>query len=212
MIDLSTLELVQNQCFITSIYEVSLGTGDQIADLNRGLMRAIDAIHEAGEKGRDYAGAGWQTPHDLHERPAFSDFFGVIGGILGEIARGETIPDDQAPVVHSAWSNVQHRGEFVRTHMHPWSAFSGVYYVSAEAAAGDLYFEDPRPGRKALTLPTHAEQNPALMSFTPRPGLLIVFPSFLEHYTDPSQSDVRRICISFNASLGKAHSIPNIGA
>lgn len=207
MIDLSAVELTSNQCFITSIYDLDLSS----AGLHDELLQHVLAVRSAGEKGIDYEGAGWQTPHDLHRRPAFAPFFEVVHRILAEIAKAEGIPAGHEPVVHSAWSNVQGRGEFVRTHMHPWSAFSGVFYASVDDEAGDLYFEDPRPAHKSLLFPSIGRENRALVRFHPRPGLMVVFPSWLEHYTDPSRSDALRVCLSFNATLGSAKAVPDLG-
>jgi hypothetical protein len=62
---------------------------------------------------------------------------------------------------------------------------------------------DPRPGASAVYWPTKAVTERGAINIQPRPGLLVLFPSWLEHYTDPNQSDDERVCISFNTHFAK---------
>lgn len=200
-IDLSAIELTRNECFVTGIYELQLATGDALAALNASIVDEVLRVRERREHGLDYAGAGWQTPHDLHTRPAFAPLFDAITSVLVELSTHERVPSSRTPRVREAWSNVEGRGDFVRVHMHPWSSWSGVYYAQVDDHTGDLFFEDPRPAHKALAWPHADGENRCLVQFRPRPGMLVVFPSWLEHYTDPSRSSRERICVAFNASL-----------
>ena len=155
MLDLNEVEITQNQCFVSHVYEIQLATGEALTTLNAHLLREILAIRAAGEQGIEYPGAGWQTPHDLIQRPAFAPLFDAIGEVIRECARADGIPEDVCPVITGAWSNVEAPGDFVRVHMHPWSVFSGVYYVQSDAdRSGDLFLVDPRPGAGALYWPT----------------------------------------------------------
>lgn len=201
-IDLDSVELTRNECFVTRIYEIQLATGGALDALNASIVSSVFALRAQGEQGLDYAGAGWQTPHDLHTRGDFAPLFDAIGAVLKELSKAEDIPDEYAPVVHRAWSNVERKGDFVRNHVHPWSVWSGVYYAQVDERSGDLFFEDPRPAHKALAWPHAKGENRGLVQFRPRPGMLVVFPSWLEHYTDPSRSENERVCVAFNASLG----------
>jgi uncharacterized protein (TIGR02466 family) len=203
MVDLKEIELTQNQCFITHVYEVQLATGSELERLNAHLLKEIHAIRAGGEHGIEYPGAGWQTPHDLTQREAFDEVFDAIGEVVRECAGADDIPEAIAPTVTGAWSNIESPGDFVRVHMHPWSVFSGVYYVKSEDNSGDLFLMDPRPGASAVYWPTKAVTERGAINIQPRPGLLVLFPSWLEHYTDPNQSDDERVCISFNTHFAK---------
>lgn len=200
-IDLGGVELTRNECFVTRIYEVQLATGAALESLNASLLAAVGDLRERGERGLDYQGAGWQTPHDLHKRTAFAPLFEAVRAVLSELTNAEDVPASRRPVIDGAWSNVEGPGDFVRVHMHPWSAWSGVYYVQVDDRTGDLFFEDPRPAHKALAWPHARGENRTLVQFRPRPGMMVVFPSWLEHYTDPNRSNRERVCIAYNASL-----------
>ena len=92
MVDLSEVEITQNECFVTHVYEIQLASGDALEELNAHLLREIRAIRAGGEEGIDYPGAGWQTPHDLIQRPAFAELFEAIGEVIRECARADGIP------------------------------------------------------------------------------------------------------------------------
>ena len=204
MVDLNEVEITQNQCFVTHVYEIQLATGEALEELNAHLLREILAIRDGGEQGIDYPGAGWQTPHDLVQRPSFGELFEAIAEVLKECSGADGIPEDVAPVVTGAWSNVESPGDFVRVHMHPWSVLSGVYYVQCdEERSGDLFLMDPRPGAGALYWPTSEVAERGAINIQPRPGLLVLFPSWLEHYTDPNHSEHERVCVSFNTQFGR---------
>lgn len=204
MVDLSGVEITQNQCFVTSVYEIQLATGEDLEALNTPLLSAVHEIRDTGEKGIDYPGAGWQTPHDLPQRPAFHTLFEAIGTVMNECATAEGIPDEVSPVITGAWSNIESPGDYVRVHMHPWSVFSGVYYLKCDEDAGDIFLVDPRPGASALYWPTQEVTERGAINFEPKPGMLLLFPSWLEHYTDPNRSAEERICISFNTHFGNS--------
>jgi uncharacterized protein (TIGR02466 family) len=79
---------------------------------------------------------------------------------------------------------------------------SGVYYLTAPQDCGDIVFRDPRPG--ALGAPFRLFKDDCdHASFTPFAGLMILFPSYLEHFVLPSRSDEDRISISFDLTLGR---------
>lgn len=201
-LDLEGIDITRNECFVTRVYDVQLATGAALDALNASLLAAVNDLRARGERGLDYDGAGWQTPHDLHTRPEFAVLFEAITAVLVELSGAEDVPPSRRPVIESAWSNVEGKGDFVRVHMHPWSAWSGVYYAQVDERTGDIFFEDPRPAQKALSWPHARGENRGLVQFRPRPGMLVVFPSWLEHYTDPSRSERERVCVAFNASLG----------
>ena len=81
----------------------------------------------------------------------------------------------------------RHDGHAV--HDHPNAAVAGVYYVSAPPGSGPICFYDPRD------LPWLARDCERL---TPKPGLLVLFPSWLRHSVGPSFTDEPRISVAFN--------------
>ena len=48
------------------------------------------------------------------------------------------------------WANINPTYSYNKTHTHPNSMWSGVYYIKVPKNSGKLFLEDPRPG------PNHA--------------------------------------------------------
>ena len=98
---------------------------------------------------------------------------------------------------------INKKGSFNQRHHHGNSALSAAYYVNANEDSGDIVFYDPR---QAFTF-SHPENsqinnlNAQVKSITPKKGMLVLFPSYLEHSVNPSKSKEDRVVISFNISL-----------
>jgi uncharacterized protein (TIGR02466 family) len=99
-----------------------------------------------------------------------------------------------------AWANVNGQGDFNRPHTHAGSTWSGTYYVdtgdSGDAEGGTpLHFFDPCQGRANTFLQPVV---PGRYSVRPKPGMMILFPSYIPHMVFPHQGARQRISIAFN--------------
>ena len=107
--------------------------------------------------------------------------------------------------ISNMWAIINTKGSLNQKHHHSNSDLSAAYYVSAEENCGDIIFYDPRPA-KVYKHPIAKEANilnATINSISPEQGMLILFPSYLEHSVNPNLSDHKRIVISFNLSLDK---------
>ena len=111
----------------------------------------------------------------------------------------------QEVTLSNMWAIINKKGAMNQKHHHSNSDLSAAYYVTAKEGCGDIIFYDPRPGivykHPLSTKPNllNADNN----GVRPEPGMLILFPSYLEHSVNPNMSDHERIVISFNISLEK---------
>ena len=111
--------------------------------------------------------------------------------------------DSQIVKITSMWSIINKKESFNERHHHGNSDLSAAYYVNADHNSGDIVFYDPR---NAFTF-SHPENshvnelNAQVKSITPKTGMLVLFPSYLDHSVKPSSSAEDRIVISFNISL-----------
>jgi hypothetical protein len=78
----------------------------------------------------------------------------------------------------NSWFNITERGSELKKHNHGETGLSGAFYVCVGENSVPLIFADSQ--------------------IKPYSGLLIIFPSFLDHYTEEEQE--RRIVISFNTN------------
>lgn len=110
---------------------------------------------------------------------------------------------NQIVKITSMWSIINKKDSFNERHHHGNSALSAAYYVNADQNSGDIVFYDPRHA----FIFSHPESsklndlNAQTKSISPKSGLLVLFPSYLDHSVKPSKSMKDRIVISFNVSL-----------
>lgn len=135
---------------------------------------------------------------NLAEDAKFKLFFQRITGLIDDFF--EKLSYAGSWKFENAWSNVYPTGSYVPHHNHAKSHWSGVYYVSAPDACGDLIFLDP----KEYSLSNEPEgfifRGNTHMNIKPTPGKIVLFPGYLKHETMPNQSEENRIVISFNIS------------
>jgi Tfp pilus assembly protein PilF len=95
-----------------------------------------------------------------------------------------------------AWSVRLHRNGFHVNHYHPEGIVSSAYYVEVPEEVRDpalksgwLKFGEPRHPVQGLTPERFIE---------PRPGRLVLFPSYMWHGTNPIYGPDPRVCIAFD--------------
>ncbi|AUH51578.1 hypothetical protein CXB49_12485 [Chromobacterium sp. ATCC 53434] len=103
----------------------------------------------------------------------------------------------------SAWSVVLDSGGYQDIHIHQAGVLSGVFYLripamSGSEHAGCLLFPHTVPWLP----PRSGVQPPPPWPVRPESGLLLLFPSYLWHRTEPFRSDEPRICIAFDVLPG----------
>jgi len=151
---------------------------------------------------------GWQGL-DLTNDKRFSNLWEFINkSFYNTIAPHYNYKTTVSSKITSAWANVNRHKDFNLLHNHPKSYWSGSYYVKTSPLGGGICFKDPRSVRQMVQQPrnlfknvinNHAEAEH--YAILPIEGLLIMFPSWLEHFVFPNESDEPRISISFNIVL-----------
>jgi uncharacterized protein (TIGR02466 family) len=147
---------------------------------------------------------GWHSADDLHRRPGFEPLVGFLAAAVAEAVRFLKWDTREAePVVAACWAVVNGPGASNVVHTHPHSFLSGVYYVAAEPGAGAVFLLDPRPAA-VMTTPPVTEFTPWTfhqVRYEPRPGRVLLFPSWLQHGVEPNGSAAERVVVSFNVGL-----------
>lgn len=97
------------------------------------------------------------------------------------------------------WVNVNPPGSYMIPHVHPRSVLACTLYVQTPPDCGRINFINPNlAARQAFYSFKDADYNYKSYAYTPIPGMLIAFPSWLEHGVDENRSTTDRISISFN--------------
>jgi uncharacterized protein (TIGR02466 family) len=152
-------------------------------------------------------GGGWQSDNLDAGNPELAELFAEVQKRLDEVHRAFEFNPATRQVITEAWININQKGHFNYSHDHPGSLFSGVYYVKGGADKGELELKTP------ITPHTYTISGDMVGGFNaftghamvipPVTGDLLIFPSWLLHRVNMSQSDEERISIAFNSRAAK---------
>ena len=191
--------------FATRLYEAELGDDALIADLAHSI-RTLAIDDRAGRRwSRDKGYKGYTSYASLNDLPvrdpAFADLAKALTRHAAAFAAQCAFDTPRKPKLDSIWANVLKPGGHHTAHIHPHSSISGTLYVEAPSGSGAIRFEDPRLGLMMAAPPRRDDAPEDLQSFVsiaPRPGLLILWESWLRHEVLPGTAKTDRLSISFN--------------
>ena len=143
---------------------------------------------------------GWHSTTDMHQRPEYQRLVKALYEAQNKIYQEEHYESE--PFLGNMWANINPPGAMNRSHQHPNSLWSGVYYIKASKNSGHLKIDDPRASA-AMYRPRQKDGEKPLRllretHYEPVAGRLIMFPSWLLHCVDPNNSNEIRISVSFN--------------
>ncbi len=193
-------------CWLTPVYlQEAPDTPSVVAAVNAALAALIlKRSEEAPGISTSNVGA-WQGPADLLRSgdPAvhrlvtwIEEAAATLAAVVRASVEGVRLKDPRA----EAWGVRYRAGDAQTLHVHPGSVWSGVYYVRVPRDLaedeGVLELLDPRPAARARGAEAGVHR------IVPREGLLVAFPSWLEHQVRPHRSKSDRLCIAFNVGYG----------
>jgi uncharacterized protein (TIGR02466 family) len=199
--------------FVTPLYRAMLGPA-----LNRELGAAALLIAAEDKAGRRWARAhgykgytSYASLDDLVLRaPPFAELARRLESHVAAFARNADFDLNMGSgarrklKLDSLWLNVMAANGVHAPHIHPHAAVSGTYYVTAPKGSGAIRFEDPRLGLMMAAPPRRQRARPANRLFVdvqPRPGMLLLWESWLRHGVEPNKATAPRISVSFNYRL-----------
>lgn len=111
--------------------------------------------------------------------------------------------------VTQSWTNISRFGQSHHTHSHPNSILSGVFFLEFAEKSSPICFRKPYKTFYDLKFRNFNAYNTALdpssyYSINPSVGDLLIFPSWLDHWVDPSESETDRVSLSFNTFADKS--------
>ena len=107
---------------------------------------------------------------------------------------------DVNPKIYQSWITHYHHGGVINKHNHGRAQLAGVLYLNASPEHGNIVFENPlelllrtQPYREEIVYGADFGQE-----LNVNTGDLILFPSYLKHYTLPNSTNEDRIIMSVN--------------
>jgi uncharacterized protein (TIGR02466 family) len=104
--------------------------------------------------------------------------------------------------ITNSWFNIQDQSSVLKQHTHPGSILSAALYVNVDDLSSGIYFDNPNNSIQYLTASKHRSASKytyEYFRFTPQPGDLFIFPSWLHHGSGyESNMTNNRLVISLN--------------
>ena len=149
-------------------------------------------------------GGGWQS------REIYEDT--VVTDLLYETFRDTLYVHSQYQefdriTIANHWVNINPPNSYNTLHNHPQAHWSGVIYVKAPIGSGEIWFPNPdtfKTCSEVLFYKNEFKDYTKIhdhLSFTPREGTIIIFPSHLNHGVHMNESSEDRISIAFNCHV-----------
>ena len=191
--------------FATRLYEAMIDDEQLLGELAHSI-RSLGEDDEAGKRwSRDkgYKGyTSYASLNDLPKRdPAFAELQRDLVRHAATFAQELAFDLGRKPKLDSLWVNLLKAGGHHSGHIHPHSILSGTLYVEVPGGSSAIRFEDPRLPMM-MAAPVRREDAPEELrqfaSIQPRPGLLLMWESWLRHEVLPGSAKADRLSISFN--------------
>ena len=184
-------------------------------EVNRALAKTI-LERAASDPGTQHSNlGGWQSTWDMESWGGAP--LKKILTAARSLADSMTVSREGKPAnaqwKMNCWANVNRSGEGNEFHTHPGAFWSGCYYVDDggigedPSLGGAFEVQDPRGVAPAMYAPMLTFAGPggasvgASYTLQPHSGMVILFPSWLQHAVRPYRGQRMRISIAFNLSV-----------
>ena len=205
------LNLAVRGLFATPVAALEVPDAERI---NAALSTAILSRRDIYPSIQASNAGGWHSDRDILEwgGAEAAQVIDLAKGVAAQLTADRTGAPIRPAWRVSAWANVSTAGHANVAHYHAGAFWSGTYYVEDGGCGGDPSlggeFEmlDPRgpaPGMYAPTLKFTGDGASVggAETIRPKPGLMILFPSWLMHQVRPYRGTGTRISLAFNFSL-----------
>lgn len=163
----------------------------------------------SNDTGRVRSNIGGYQSNDLELNDNILFLFNEIENHLHKTA--QNIGFKRKLRLNNFWLNVNNHKDHNIVHRHPRSLMSGVFYIKVPENSGGIKFMNPNGALidsylSYFHFQTGKDYSPTSLLasewiITPEKNDLILFPSWLEHWVEPNNSNEERISISFNYAV-----------
>lgn len=180
------------------------------ARLNETLIAEAHALRDRSPGMERSNRRGWHSDTDLMTRPepGLSELVRIIRKAIHSATKAIS-PDfrfEDHRMAAEGWININPQHGYNVPHRHGGFMWSGCYYVTVPevegAPSGSIEFLSPLnvPSEYALF---DARCYSDKITMRPKPGDMLLFPSYLMHWVFPNAVDAERITIAFNATYAR---------
>lgn len=163
-------------------------------DYNLGIAREYLSDETKLYKNANYRTTYSYPANDIVDSRLFG-FCEIIRSSAREWLKVNNFPPHPIKSINIFFNEMKENDCHLR-HSHPNCHLSGVYYLNIPEGSGDFCFIDPKPSFNVLDLSGGTYMG--RYRIKPSNGLMILFPSWLEHEVEHSSCKDARISAPFN--------------
>ena len=191
-----------NLFFPTPVWTIQL---DNYQSINEQMYEFIKITQSKDQEGISKSNIkGWHSKDfNMQENEPKNFIKFILPAIEQVITDMNWEKQKQSININNMWAIINTGGSANLRHQHGNSTISGAYYVRAPKNSGDIVFYDPRPA-PVYTYPKALYPNllnAQVNGISPKEGVLVLFPSYLDHSVNENLSSEERIVISFNITI-----------
>ena len=169
----------------------------------------VNYVYE--QKQRDSQGVSFSNVGGWQSGPSYSNFDNILLTTITETLIpyfSNNVLDMSKKIQYNGlWMNINRKGDYNKSHIHPDSHLSGVFWIKCPPDSGHLTFQSPHYFSQYNEVTSYTKEfrdetisHPTYNVFSEE-GRMIIFPSSLYHHVEPNKSDEDRISVSFNINL-----------
>jgi uncharacterized protein (TIGR02466 family) len=185
--------------FPTTIYQES-NLFDDLQN-QKWINRALEIQQTISGGGDEWEGKTYTTHNTTYNVLKDIEFKSLVDAVTYHVAQYVKLHNSiRTYTCESAWLNISTENNFQEMHTHNESTISAVYYIAAPTGSGKIVFEDPREP-DMLPIKDIANRNEfsyIKVGYTPIPGQLLIFRSYLRHMVTLNENKLPRISVAFN--------------
>ena len=185
--------------FPTIIHSFLVNEYDKVKD---DLIKYSYELKKNNPEGKNISNVGgWQS-----EISNLSDENPLLNNIILKSIKNLPLVENLSIDI-KGWTNINCPGSFNTVHCHPNCHLSGVLWIKIPDNSGNIIFNDPNSFNKFVEIESYTEEFKnnfnycSNMTYSPREGNILIFPSYLEHMVDINDSFEDRISYSFNINI-----------
>ena len=191
-----------NLFFPTPVWTLQL---DNYQSINEQMYKFVKIAQSKDREGINKSNVkGWHSKDfNMQENEPKNFIKFILPAIEQVITDMNWEKQKQSININNMWAIINTGGSANLRHQHGNSTISGAYYVRAPKKSGDIVFYDPRPA-PVYTYPKALKPNllnAQINGINPKEGVLVLFPSYLDHSVNENLSNEERIVISFNITI-----------
>ena len=172
--------------------------------LNKKLISEIYSMRKKHKNGVVKSNFGGWHSKDIYVYQDSDVRLQDISKIISNFYSKKIFKNKKDIIVSMIWANINNKEDYNISHTHPYSHYSGVYYVKVPKNSGNLYFGESTANfeyeftDKFKVPNVDIEKSFEQYEIIPKEGMLYMWQSHLEHGVSKNKTNEDRISISFN--------------